>query len=62
MDDGSAARDGGRQVSWHGRHFEDFQVGDVYRHPLYRRGHGPDVTAVTPVWDVRARRALGGRR
>lgn len=23
-------------VSWHGRYFEDFAVGDVYRHPLGR--------------------------
>ncbi|GAA4570132.1 MaoC family dehydratase [Planotetraspora kaengkrachanensis] len=25
---------------------------------VYRRGHGPDVTAVRPVWDERARRAV----
>lgn len=24
------------QAGWHGRYFEDFQVGDVYRHPLGR--------------------------
>ncbi|GII57671.1 molybdenum cofactor biosynthesis protein MoeC [Planotetraspora thailandica] len=33
------------QVSWSGRYFEDFTVGDVYRHPL-----GRTVTATDNVW------------
>ncbi|GAA4198469.1 (R)-specific enoyl-CoA hydratase RipB/Ich [Streptosporangium oxazolinicum] len=32
-------------MSWHGRYFEDFVVGDVYRHPL-----GRTVTASDNVW------------
>ena len=32
-------------VSWHGRYFEDFTVGDVYRHPL-----GRTVTRTDNIW------------
>jgi hypothetical protein len=43
-----------------GRYFEDFTVGDVYRHELgrtitvYRRSHGPKVADVEPRWDERS--------
>jgi itaconyl-CoA hydratase len=37
-------KDGGT-VSWTGRYFEDFRVGDVYRHPL-----GRTVTATDNAW------------
>ncbi|RCG25401.1 MaoC family dehydratase [Sphaerisporangium album] len=43
--DERSARDGSGQVSWHGRYFEDFKVGDVYRHPL-----GRTVTSADNVW------------
>lgn len=33
------------QPGWEGRYFEDFQVGDVYRHPL-----GRTVTATDNAW------------
>ena len=47
------------------RYFEDFKVGDAYRHALghtatitdnysactLRRGHGPEVRSVKPAWD-----------
>jgi acyl dehydratase len=43
----SAAPDGQRHVrpGWRGRFFEDFQVGDVYEHPL-----GRTVTETDNVW------------
>jgi itaconyl-CoA hydratase len=37
--------DDGGTVSWTGRYFEDFEVGDVYRHPL-----GRTVTATDNSW------------
>jgi acyl dehydratase len=33
---GSERRDGGGEEGWRGRFYEDFEVGEVYRHPLER--------------------------
>ena len=34
-------------LSWQGRYFEDFTVGDVYRHPLGRAVLAPDNSWLT---------------
>jgi len=33
---GSERRESGGEEGWRGRFYEDFEVGDVYRHPLGR--------------------------
>jgi acyl dehydratase len=46
MNDESTNEDGRRVVAgWHGRYFEDFTVGDVYKHPF-----GRTITETDDVW------------
>jgi itaconyl-CoA hydratase len=42
---GSERRESGGEEGWRGRFYEDFEVGDVYRHPL-----GRTVTIIDNYW------------